>query len=86
MIYNYIEGNVTDTVYIGELEIHTLLTDHCATYNVWPGPLIAQYLALTAKSLDAPSPILLFHSTKAATFFQRIIVCLKECCRLFVLW
>ena len=30
-----IEGNVTDIIYVGELEIHTVLTYHCA--GVAPG-------------------------------------------------
>ena len=35
-----IEGDVVDIIYAEELEIHTALTYHCATYNVWPGPLL----------------------------------------------
>ena len=34
-----IDGNVIGITYVGELEIHTVLTYHCATYSVWPGPL-----------------------------------------------
>ena len=45
------EDNVIDIIYVGELEIHTVLTYHCAT----SGPLpIALYLALTAKNLGTP--------------------------------
>ena len=48
-----IEGKVIDIKYVGELEIHAVLTYHCATYSVLPGPsLIALYLALTAKTLN----------------------------------
>ena len=35
-----IEGNVVDVIYAGELEIHPVLTHHCATYSVWPSPLL----------------------------------------------
>ena len=34
-----IEGNAIDIIHEGELEIHTALTCHCATYSAWPGPL-----------------------------------------------
>ena len=45
------EGNVTDIIYIGKLEIYTVLTYHCATYSVWPIPLVnILYLVLTAKT------------------------------------
>ena len=48
-----IEGNVIDTIYVGELEIRTVLTYHCATYSVWLGQLlIVLYLTLTAKTLE----------------------------------
>ena len=51
-----IESNVIDIVYVDEIEIHTVLTYHCATYTVWPGPfLVVLYLALNAKSLDTPA-------------------------------
>ena len=50
-----IEGNVFDIIYVGELEIHTVLMCHCAAYSLWPAPLyIALYLALAAKALDIP--------------------------------
>ena len=50
-----IEDIAIDIVYVGELEIHTTLTDCCATFRIWSGPLlIALYLALTAKALDTP--------------------------------
>ena len=50
-----IEGNVFDIIYVGELEVHTVLMCHCATYSLWPAPLyIALYLALAAKTLDIP--------------------------------
>ena len=50
-----IEGSVSYIIDAGELEIHTVLTYHCATYSVRPGPLtVVLYLALTAKSLDTP--------------------------------
>ena len=50
-----IGGNVIDIIYIGKLEIHTVLSYHLATYSVWPGPLfIVLHLALTAKTFDAP--------------------------------
>ena len=45
-----IEGKVIDVTYVGELEIHAVLTYHCATYSVLPGPPL--YLALTAKTLN----------------------------------
>ena len=44
------EGNVIDTIYVGELEIYTVSTYHYSTYNVWPGPL----LIVLYKSLDTP--------------------------------
>ena len=48
-----IEGNVIDVIYVGEREIHIVLTYHCAAYILWPGPLlIVLYLALSAKTLD----------------------------------
>ena len=32
-----IEGNVVDIIYVGELEIYTILMYHCASYSVaWP--------------------------------------------------
>ena len=47
-----IEGNVIDIIYAGELEIHIVLTYHCATYSMWLGPLVIfLYLDLTAKTL-----------------------------------
>ena len=49
------EGNVVDTIYVGELETPLVLTYHCATCSVRPGPLfIALYLALNAEGLDTP--------------------------------
>ena len=45
-----IEDNVIDIIYVGELEIHTLVTHHCVTYSVWPGPLlIVLHFALNAQ-------------------------------------
>ena len=42
------EGN-GQILYVGELEIHTVLTYHCATYNMLPGPLlIVPYLLITS--------------------------------------
>ena len=50
-----IDVNVIDIIYVGELEIHTILTYQCAKYCVWPGPLVVvPYLTLTAKTLDTP--------------------------------
>ena len=50
-----IEGNIIDIIYVGELEIHTVLSYHCAIYSVWPNLLlIVLFLALNAKSLDTP--------------------------------
>ena len=50
-----IEGNGIDIIYASELEIDTVLTYHCATYIVWPDPLlIVLYLVLTAKILGTP--------------------------------
>ena len=47
-----IEGNVIDVTYVGDLEIHRVLTYHCPKYSVWPGLLlIVVCLALTVKSL-----------------------------------
>ena len=58
-----IEGNFIDFIFVGKLEITTVLAYHCATYSVWPGPLlIVLYLALNAKSLDIPN--LLLRATK----------------------
>ena len=54
-IITTIEGYVMDITNIGEQEIQTVLTHHCATYSERPGPLlVALYLALTAGSLDTP--------------------------------
>ena len=51
-----IENNVIDFIYVGELEMHTVVTYQCATYSVWPGPLlIVLYLALTAKTYETPA-------------------------------
>ena len=50
-----IDGNVIVIIYIGEIEIHTVLMYHCASYSVRPCPLlIVLYLALAAKILDTP--------------------------------
>ena len=50
-----IEGNVIDVIYVDELEIHAVLSYHCASYCVWPGPLlIVLYMTRTAKILDTP--------------------------------
>ena len=50
-----IEANVIDPIYVDELEIYTVLTYHCATYSLWPGPLlIVLYLALNAKGVSTP--------------------------------
>ena len=35
-----IEGNVIDVIYVGELEIYTILMYHCASYIVWLSPLL----------------------------------------------
>ena len=49
------EGNGIGITYVGELKIHTVSTDHCATYSAWPGPfLIVPYLVLNAKALGTP--------------------------------
>ena len=65
-----IEGNAVDIIYVGELEIHTVLTYHCANYSVWPGSLlIVLYLALTAKTLDTPCSIMI-HFYNALKFKQ----------------
>ena len=51
-----IEDNVINITYVGEQEIHRVLTYHCATYSLWPRLLfIGLYLALSAKSLDTPA-------------------------------
>ena len=51
-----IDINVIDIIYESELEIHTLITYHCASYSVWHGSLlIVLYLALPAKSMDTPA-------------------------------
>ena len=48
-----IEGNGTDIIYVGKLEIHTVLTYHGTTKTVWSGPLlIVLHLALTGNTLD----------------------------------
>ena len=50
-----IEGNIINVIYVGELDIHTVLKHRCAICNVWSSPLlIALYLDLAAKTLDAP--------------------------------
>ena len=50
-----IEGNIINVIYVGELDIHTVLKHRCAIYSVWSSPLlIGLYLALTAKTWDTP--------------------------------
>ena len=47
------EGSAVYIIYVGEQEIHRVLTCHCANYTVWPGPLlIVLCSAFAAKSLD----------------------------------
>ena len=67
-----ITANVVDIIYVGELEIHTALTYHCATYSVWPGPLlIVLYLALTAKPLETSVIYICFEfENKTHVIFQ----------------
>ena len=49
-----IEG--IDIIYLGKLDIHTVLMYHSTTYDVWPGLLlIFLYLALNPKHLSTPS-------------------------------
>ena len=46
-----IESNVIDLTYVGEQEIHAVLTCNCAICSMWPSPLfIVLYLALIAKA------------------------------------
>ena len=33
------DGNAADIIYVGELEILSVLMYHCATYSLWPGPV-----------------------------------------------
>ena len=50
-----IEGDVIDLIYVGELEIHTVLACHCVAYSVWPGPLpVVLYVAPSAEISDSP--------------------------------
>ena len=50
-IANFLRGNVIEIRHVGELEIHTVLTYHCANYSVWSGPsLTVLYLVFTAKT------------------------------------
>ena len=68
-----IDINVIDTIYVGELEIHRVLTYHCATYSVWPSPLlIVLYLVLTAKTLDT-SDLHSFESNRGTDFFVVVV-------------
>ena len=54
-INDTIEGKVIDIIYVGEREIHTILTYHYA--RVYPGPLlIVLCLAPSAKNFDTPDP------------------------------
>ena len=67
-----IEGNGIDIIYIGELEIHTVLMYHCATYSVSSGSLlIVLYLALTAKSLDTPVLCYKYQWQYSRTYYHR---------------
>ena len=68
-----IEGSAIDSIYVGELETHTVLTNHCATYSAWPGPmLIVLYLALTAKTLDT---FVYMHVHMFICLFIRVFAC-----------
>ena len=59
-----IEGNVIEIIYVGELEILTILTYHYATFSVCPGPLlIALDLTLTVKTLDTHGLCLMLEYT-----------------------
>ena len=56
-----IEGNAIDIIYLGVLEIRAVITYHCATYSMWPGPLlIVLYLGFAAKTLNTPAKELPF--------------------------
>ena len=47
-----IEANVSDIIH-GDLEIHTVLLYHCATYSVWPGSVpVVLHMVFTAETLD----------------------------------
>ena len=35
-----IEDSVIDIIFVGKLEVHTIVTYHCATYSVYPGLLL----------------------------------------------
>ena len=52
------ECNFIGITYVGELEVHAVVTCHCAKYSVCPGPLlIVLNLALIANALDTPGLI-----------------------------
>ena len=76
------EGIVIDIIYVGELEIHTVLTYHCTTFSLWPGPLpIVLHMGLTAKPSDTADIHSVLHNFKVSQFSSLSMTAALDTCQ-----